>query len=62
MLETGTSGLMSGEGKRVGDQSVSIPRPSSTLRPGHNTWVQEALANAHVSAFEKGVLILESSD
>ncbi len=33
MLETGTSGLMSGEGKRVGYLSVPITRPSSTLRP-----------------------------
>jgi len=32
MLETGTSGLMSGEGKRVGYLSVPITRPSSTLR------------------------------
>jgi len=31
MLEMGTSGLMSGEGKRVGYQSVPITRPSSTL-------------------------------
>jgi hypothetical protein len=32
MLETGTSGLMSGEGKRVGRlYGGSVPRPSSTL-------------------------------
>ena len=32
MLETGTSGLMSGEGKRVGrPYGCSVPRPSSTL-------------------------------
>jgi hypothetical protein len=31
MLEMGTSGLMSGEGKRVGYLSVPITRPSSTL-------------------------------
>jgi len=31
MLETGTSGLMSGEGKRVGYLLVPITRPSSTL-------------------------------
>src|SRR3954469_11980640 len=32
MPETGTSGLMSGEGKRVGrPYGCSVPRPSSTL-------------------------------
>src|SRR5437868_3212651 len=36
MLETSTSGLMSGEGKRVGRlYGCSVPRPSSTLRTLH---------------------------
>jgi hypothetical protein len=35
MLETGTSGLMSGEGKRIGYLSVPITRPSSTLQARH---------------------------
>src|SRR5258708_27571252 len=31
MREIRTSGLMSGEGKRIGDHRSSTPRPSSTL-------------------------------
>jgi len=47
MLEMGTSGLMSGEGKRVGYQSVPITRPSSTL-PDFRPYIHAAFSLAPI--------------
>src|SRR5437016_2736175 len=52
MLETGTSGLMSGEGKRVGRlYGCSVPRPSSTLRTLHRC------VHAYMRIFVQGCLV-----
>ena len=46
MLETGTSGLMSGEGRRVGYLLAPITRPSSTLPPRRSHEAPTALASS----------------
>jgi hypothetical protein len=46
MLEMGTSGLMSGEGKRIRDRKAKTLRPSSTLQSAFRNAAQACVQGA----------------